>query len=156
MADDAFPLSMSIIKPFVVCQDKGSKNRIFNYRLSRVRNAFIVVFHILRKPMLLEPPTTMLVVLTLVHYTIFCKKKKKSTTIHNPTGMVDIECSDTGQINPGLWRRNVSNTELINVDKTARSSNATQQVRNKFSESFCHRKGNCIFSTCHKKIFVQT
>ena len=152
VADDAFPLSMNIMKPFAGCQDKGSKNRIFNYRLSRARrvseNAFGIlsaVFRILRKPMLLEPPTARLIVLTLVHLHNFLRKNK-STTLYNPPGMIDVECSDTGQIRNGLWRKNSSNSELINFDRTARrSSNSAQQVRNEFSEYFMSPEGELYF-----------
>ena len=64
VADDAFPLSCNIMKPYAGTQEKGSMKRIFNYRLSRAHrvseNTFGIigsVFRILRKPILLEPKT---------------------------------------------------------------------------------------------------
>lgn len=94
--------------------------------------------------MLLEPLTAKLVILTLVHLHNLLRKNK-STTLYKPPGMVYVEYSDTGQIYPGLWRRNSSNTELIHFDRTARSSNATKQVRNEFSEHFMSPEGELYF-----------
>jgi hypothetical protein len=37
VADDAFPLSCNIMKPYAGIQEKGSSKRIFNYRLNRAR-----------------------------------------------------------------------------------------------------------------------
>lgn len=37
VADDAFPLSKNIMKPFPGAQKKGSRGRVINYRLSRAR-----------------------------------------------------------------------------------------------------------------------
>lgn len=62
VADDAFALSRNILKPYPGMHNKGSQERIFNYRLSRARriieNVFGImasVFRVLRKPMLLQP-----------------------------------------------------------------------------------------------------
>ncbi|XP_046661985.1 protein ALP1-like [Homalodisca vitripennis] len=61
VADDAFPLSKHIMKPYPGIQKKDSKERVFNYRLSRARrvseNAFGIissVYRILQRPMLLK------------------------------------------------------------------------------------------------------
>ncbi|XP_022180908.1 protein ALP1-like [Myzus persicae] len=74
VADDAFPLTCNIMKPYAGTQEKGSMKRIFNYRLSRARrvseNTFGIissVFRILRKPILLEPKTAKKVVLAIVY-----------------------------------------------------------------------------------------
>jgi len=44
VADDAFPLTRHIMKPYATVLNKGSLKRVFNYRLSRARriveNAF--------------------------------------------------------------------------------------------------------------------
>ena len=73
VADDAFPLTRKIMKPYPGFHAKGSQKRGFNYRLSRARrvveNAFGIlasVFRVLRKPMLLQPGTAKEVVMTTV------------------------------------------------------------------------------------------
>ncbi|XP_072397994.1 uncharacterized protein [Diabrotica undecimpunctata] len=60
LADEAFALHENIMTPYSGVHGKGSKERVFNYRLSRARrvveNAFGIlssVFRVLRKPMLL-------------------------------------------------------------------------------------------------------
>lgn len=59
--DEAFSLNDNLIKSYSGIYPKGSKERIFNYRLSRCRrvveNAFGIissVFRMLRKSMLLQ------------------------------------------------------------------------------------------------------
>lgn len=47
LGDDAFPLMTNIMKPFSGQYNKGSKERIFNYRLSRVRRVSENVFGII-------------------------------------------------------------------------------------------------------------
>jgi hypothetical protein len=37
VADNAFPLTEEILKPFSVDLEKGSPKRVYNYRLSRAR-----------------------------------------------------------------------------------------------------------------------
>uniref|UniRef100_A0A1B6IGQ9 DDE Tnp4 domain-containing protein n=1 Tax=Homalodisca liturata TaxID=320908 RepID=A0A1B6IGQ9_9HEMI len=64
LADDAFPLKLNIMKRFAGTFTRGTRERIFNGRHSRgrrvVENSFgilLVVFRVLRKPMLLQPVT---------------------------------------------------------------------------------------------------
>jgi len=72
IGDEAFPLSENLMKVYPGQHPKGSKERIFNYRICRVgrvvENVFGLassVFRVLRKPMLLEPEKTQLVVMTI-------------------------------------------------------------------------------------------
>ncbi|KAH9632488.1 hypothetical protein HF086_017036 [Spodoptera exigua] len=69
--DKAFALNDYTLKPYGGTPERGSMERIFNYRLSRARrvveNAFGIlssVFRVLRKPLLLEPEKATKVVLT--------------------------------------------------------------------------------------------
>jgi hypothetical protein len=80
VADDAFPLSNNIMKPYPGAQEKGSIKRIFNYRLSRAHsvseNTFRIssVFRVLRKPMLLEPKTGKKITLAILYLQNFLRK----------------------------------------------------------------------------------
>lgn len=112
VADDAFPLSPCILKPYSGHQDKGSKNRIFNYRLSRARrvveNVFGImasIFRVFRKPMLLQPEKVEKVVLACVHLHNYLRKSSSSKNTYTPPGAFDSEQLDTGTIERGTWRK---------------------------------------------------
>jgi len=47
VADDAFPLTVNIMKPYRSVYNKGTNQRIFNYRLSRSRRVVENVFGIM-------------------------------------------------------------------------------------------------------------
>lgn len=85
VADEAFPLTEHIMKPFAGLHSKGSKERTFNYRLSRARrvveNIFSIIssiFRVLRKPLLLEPLKAEVVVMAIVHLHNFLRKSRNS------------------------------------------------------------------------------
>lgn len=87
IADEAFPLTENILKPYSGVHLKGSKERIFNYRLSRARrvveNVFGImssVFRLLRKPLLLEPSKAEIIIMTIVHLHNFLRNSKTSGT----------------------------------------------------------------------------
>ncbi|KAJ8896032.1 hypothetical protein PR048_001373 [Dryococelus australis] len=72
VADKAFPLTETIMKPYAGVHPKGSSERIFNFRLSRalqvVKNIFGIissVVRVLRKPLLLAPENAQLVVMAV-------------------------------------------------------------------------------------------
>ncbi|CAK1587377.1 unnamed protein product [Parnassius mnemosyne] len=74
LCDKAFALSEYTMKPFSGNPERGSIERIFNYRLTRARrvveNAFGIlssVFRVLRKPMLVEPEKATKIVLATVY-----------------------------------------------------------------------------------------
>lgn len=85
VADDAFPLMKNIMKPYAGSWQKGTKERSFNYRLSRARrvveNSFGIlssIFRVLRKPMLLNPEKATLVVLACLYLHNFLRSGKSS------------------------------------------------------------------------------
>lgn len=78
-----FPLTSNIMKPSSKHQDKETKSKIFNYRLSHARrvveNVFGIqssVFQVLLKLILLEPEKVEKVVLTCVYLHTFLRKYK--------------------------------------------------------------------------------
>jgi len=111
VADDEFALTPRIMKPYSGMYQKGSKERVFNYRLSRARrvveNAFGImssVFRVMRKPMLLEPEKVTNITLTCVLLHNFLRRSKTSSSKYSPSGIFDIE-NEEGQIIPGTWRQ---------------------------------------------------
>lgn len=110
VADDAFPLSANIMKPYSGHQERGSKQRIFNYRLSRARrvieNVFGIltsVFRILRKPILLEPFKAEKIVQTCVLLHNYLRRNAESKDRYSPPGSFDIDDLDSGTIRHGSW-----------------------------------------------------
>lgn len=83
--------------PFAGIHPKGSKERIFNYRLSRARrvveNAFGIMsakFRVLRSTMILSPKSAKTIVLATVHLHNFLRrdsllKKTNDSTIETAT-----------------------------------------------------------------------
>lgn len=96
VADDAFPLSTNIMKPYAGIHNKGSGERVFNYRLSRARriaeNVFGILsstFRVFRKPLLLEPKSACKVVLAGCYRHNFLRKRA-SKNIYNPPGTLSL------------------------------------------------------------------
>lgn len=109
LCDKAFALSEYTMKPFSGNPERGSIERIFNYRLSRARrvveNAFGIlssVFRVLRKPMLLEPEKATKVVLATIYLHNFLRKSKISN-IYAKTNALDSEQQE--ELIPGAWRQ---------------------------------------------------
>lgn len=109
VADDAFPLTKRIMKPYSGIHEKGTMQRKFNYHLSRARrvveNVFGIVsavFRVLRKPMLLEPEKAQYVVMATVCLHNFLRKST-SRNIYTPPGTFDQEDS-IGNVIDGNWR----------------------------------------------------
>lgn len=152
VADDAFPLSINIMKPFREPQEKGSKNSIFNYRLSRGRrvseNAVGIlsyIFRVLRKPMLLETEKAKKATLPVLYLHNFLRKNT-SKNIYNPSDTFDLKSVDDGSIIPRLWIRDISNSHLQNIPKVARTSTTSaQNIRNEFKEYFSSPEGELPF-----------
>ncbi|KAL4083272.1 hypothetical protein QTP88_028602 [Uroleucon formosanum] len=111
IADDAFPISHNIMKPYSGHHEKGSKERICNYRFSRgrrvVENLFGIlasVFRIFRKPMLVEPNKAEIITLACLHLHNYLRKSPSSQQSYWQPGTVDYENVDTGEITRGTWR----------------------------------------------------
>nr|CAH7739465.1 unnamed protein product [Callosobruchus chinensis] len=150
VADDAFPLTTAIMKPYSGHQEKHSKNRVFNYRLSRARrvveNVFGIlaaVFRVLRKPMLLQPEKAEKIVLTCVLLHNYLRKNEKTRSNYNPPGTFDKEDLETGTIEPGSWRRDpqpsASFLPLMNIPR--RASMEAWAIRDEYAEYFMTNHG---------------
>lgn len=147
LGDEAFALHENVMKPYSGLHEKGSKERIFNYRLSRARrvseNAFGIlsaVFRVLRKPMLLEPNKARDVVLTTIYLHNYLRKSKNSRNTYTPAGTFDSELND-GTVVAGTWRRDdvkiVNETSMCKLKQIPRKSPSNaQEIRVEFAEYF--------------------
>lgn len=141
VADDAFPLHEHIMKPYPGIRENGSKERIFNYRLSRARrvveNTFGIlsaVFRILRKPLLLEPSKATIVIQCCIYLHNFLRKN--SSTNYMPQGSMDEE-TDEGTIRLGNWRESGKTTSFLPLNRIGRkSSQNAKTVREEFADYF--------------------
>lgn len=145
VADDAFALEYNIMKAYPVEQRKGSKRRIFNYRLCRARriieNVFGImsaVFRVLRKVMLLSPEKATTVVLTCIYMHNFLRESKLSRNVYTPFGTFDED--KEGEIVSGSWRREIQNNDTQSfrpIPRIGRKSAAScEAIRNEFAEYF--------------------
>lgn len=98
LADNAFPLSPNIMKPYSGHQERGSMQRIFNNRPNRARrvveNVFGIlasVFCIFRKPIPLEPSKVEKIVQTCVLLHNYLRRNAESKINYTPPGSFDIE-----------------------------------------------------------------
>nr|CAH7769621.1 unnamed protein product [Callosobruchus chinensis] len=144
VGDDAFGLRETIMKPFPGKHDKGSKYRIFNYRLSRARrvveNTFGLlanVFRVLPKPMLLQPDKVASVVMTCVLLHNFLRRSTSSRSLYSPYGRFDFE--ENGKIIDGAWRQ--ANTDIMTSLLPLRNiprkpSMDAKEIRKEFAEYF--------------------
>lgn len=143
IGDEAFAMAENLMKVYPGYYTKGSKQRIFNYRLCRARrvveNVFGIasaVFRILRKPLLLEPEKASLIVMTVVLLHNFLRRRPQSVDIYTPNGVFDSE--EEGVTREGAWRRDVDgSTSLLPLRRIARRTKSTlSNIRDELAEYF--------------------
>lgn len=128
------------MKPFEGNPENGSKERIFNYRLSRARrdveNAFGIlsaIFRVFRKPILLEPNKATKVVLAAVYLYNYIRKNT-STNLISPE-LFDRELD--GALIPGQWRNEINEVTFAPIAAfPRRSSNNAKEIRLHLAEHF--------------------
>nr|CAH7738818.1 unnamed protein product [Callosobruchus chinensis] len=117
------------MKPYSGHQEKHSKNRVFNYRLSRARRVVENVFGILAA------------VFRVLHN--YLRKNAKTRSSYNPPGTFDKEDLETGTIEPGSWRRDpqpsASFLPLMNIPRKA--SMEAWAIRDEYAEYFMTNQG---------------
>jgi len=143
VGDEAFPMSENLMKVYPGYHPKGSKERIFNYRLSRARrlveNVFGIassIFRVLRKPLLLEPEKAQLVVMTVTLLHNFLGRRPESAQIYTPPGTFDSE--EDGVLTDGAWRRTVGDmNSLLPMRKVGRKTKSSvKDVRAELADFF--------------------
>ncbi|XP_049808975.1 uncharacterized protein LOC126252150 [Schistocerca nitens] len=150
VADDAFPLQENIMKPYLGKHVKGSKERVFNYRLSRARmvveNTFGImasVFRVFRKPMLLQPEKAKTVTLTAVCLHNFLRRNAAARNQYTPHGSFDSFDLQTGEMIPGTWRRDDTASVFISAQNIPRKAASTnKQIRDEFANYFLSPRGS--------------
>lgn len=145
LADNAFPLSYHIMKPFSGYQEKGTKERICNYRFSRgrrvVENLFgilVSVFRVFRKPMLLEPDKAEIITMACLHLHNFLRQSSTYNLVYCPSGTFDHENIDTGEVTRGTWRNDLDGKNSFSNFTTVgrRQSTYGHVIRDEFKEYF--------------------
>ncbi|KAJ8665073.1 hypothetical protein QAD02_006735 [Eretmocerus hayati] len=107
VADEAFPLSKNVLRPYSGKVNCTLEKRVFNYRMGwprrMVENSFGILvsrWRIFRKPILMDP----VYVIRMVKATVCLHNwLRKSDEDYIPHGLVDRDCGN-GEMIPGTWR----------------------------------------------------
>lgn len=145
VADDAFPLRTNILKPFGRSNNLSTKQKLFNYRLSRARgiveNAFGILvsrFRVFEKPISVGIDTVDEVVKSALALHNWLKMTLSEG--YTPTGFIDTEDLNMRCIIPGSWRtQSTSVSGLLNLQVRLGSRNYTRSastVRDEYAEYF--------------------
>ncbi|GBN79263.1 hypothetical protein AVEN_87622-1 [Araneus ventricosus] len=141
VADEAFPLSFNLMKPFPG-RGVNVEERIFNYRLSRARrvseNAFGILaarFQIFKRRILTNPAnaTKMVIACCALHNFLIAN----NSAIYTPPSSIDVEDINSRQIRTGDWR-NYSSKALVPLIKQCNKKPAelAKDVRHTFRTYF--------------------
>lgn len=160
VGDDAFGLSVNLMKPYQGQHEKGSAKRIFNYRLSRARriveNVFGImssVFRVLQKPMLVNPDTAKQVTLACVHLHNYLRHSETSRKKYTPVGTFDGEDRDNDTRIPGSWRNQLShNPSIVPIPCNASTDTGpveAENIRTEFAEYFISNVGSVPWQDQH-------
>jgi hypothetical protein len=130
VADDAFPLSTRMSKPFPRKSKLTSAQKVHNYRLSRCRrtveNSFGLLsnkFRVLRAPIMLSLENATSVVKAVVSLHNFLLAEDGSAYMQP-----DLEDDDHGII-PGEWETCQEKTNLLDIDRLAGNRSGTSEAR---------------------------
>jgi len=139
--DDAFPLKPYLMKPYPN-RNLGITQRVFNYRLSRVRriveNVFGILtsrFSVFQKTNALEPDKDEKVVLAACVLHNFLRSKPSSMNIYSPPDYIDRENQEI--VIDAEWRQNAGNC-LPNILQQGgnRSTLEAREIRDKLCDYF--------------------
>nr|CAH7767790.1 unnamed protein product [Callosobruchus chinensis] len=140
VADDAFPLTINIMKPFRQAQLDSACKEIYNYRVSRARhvveNGFGILasrFRVFHTQINLEPENIVKVVKATCALHNFLMEKRPA--IYAPPNSTYQENDDGAIINAGL-NTNESNMIALQRVHLGNVSLAAKQLRNEFASYF--------------------
>jgi hypothetical protein len=143
VADDAFPLTTNIMKPYSR-RTMDLDERIFNYRLSRARriveNAFGILsakFRVFRSPIALKTSSARSLVLAAVCLHNFIRQRLAETDDDDDS--VDTEDLINGVIMNGKWRESSRSHGFRNLfNQPGRQNSEGKHVRNELKSYFCN------------------
>lgn len=140
VGDDAFPLKTYLLKPYSH-KPLTSKQKIFNYRLSRARriveNAFGILasrFRIFQKPIMTSVEVTEKVVRTSCALHNYLRIT--NANMYLPQRSTDIEDFDAGLVIPGSWRQDVNLPSVERYIVGNHSSRQARELRDKYADYF--------------------
>ena len=137
LADDAFPLSTNIMKPFPN-RGQSKEQKIFSYRLSRgrrlIENAFGILsskFRVFHTTIGLSPEKVEKIVLACCALHNFLRKHSSQ---YLSLGLVDVEDETSGTITLGSWRNEEQLTPINH--NLGRVPDAAMEIRHQFMDYF--------------------
>lgn len=151
VADDAFPLSPNLMKPFPgVTKGLLTPERIYNYRHSRARriieNVFGIwssKFRVLLKPINLHPDKVEIIALTCAYLHNFLRRNACSRNYYTPPGSFDAEDPD-GNLVPGAWRSDAQSSQPLTGLQLIprRTPTDAKEIRIEFRDYFMSSEGS--------------
>lgn len=140
VADDAFALQENMLKPYSGTNLTNAE-RIFNYRLSRIRrtveNAFGILakrFRVFHTAINMNPTKIDQVVLAACALHNFLRRHSKHSYV--PKKYVDLEILDTGEIIRGEWRTDNKSLDGLQYANQRNASRAAKENRNNYKKYF--------------------
>jgi hypothetical protein len=139
------------MKPYPGTHEKGSNERVFNYRLSRARrvveNVFGIissVFRMFQKPLLIYPDKARIIVMTCLYLHNFLRREKQSRYNYMPSHSVDSEDLNSHSTAEGSWRCEIRNIQgMRDLQRIARRPTAgAADVRTRFADYFISPLGS--------------
>ncbi|XP_013183721.1 uncharacterized protein LOC132903439 [Amyelois transitella] len=149
ITDNAFPLTERFIKPYTSLGKKGSKIRIFNYRLSRARRMVESTFGILskvygcfRRPFKLQPSKVTKVVMALLHLHNFLRRNDESRHLYEYYAFQGDRRNATNDVGINVGEAEETNAENANIEPIMLYNFSPGEiVRDEFAEYFCSHQG---------------
>ncbi|KAF8785100.1 Centromere protein V like protein [Argiope bruennichi] len=141
VADDAFPLSFNLMKPYPG-RGLNEEERIFNYRLSRARriseNAFGILatrFQIFKQRILTTPMNATKIVLSCCALHNFLISN--NSNIYIPPCSIDVELIENKEIQRGDWKGHYASEAVVPLlMKKGNPGQMTKDIRQKFCRYF--------------------
>jgi hypothetical protein len=145
VADDAFPLKMYMMKRYPI-NTKVTKEKIFNYRLSRARNivenAFGILacrFRLFLRPIKVKVETVEKAVWAAC--TLHNWLRKSSPGFYFNSVFVDRDDFQSRDDIPGVWRSTITGLPSIKHSGSNNYRRSAEVIRDNYATYFCSEEG---------------